>query len=733
MIRACVIIFLSVMLFLSTTQAETVVAPAQKQTKIHYYYDKGYYIEQGNGGVQVYLTGGAKILDLPETKGETTYTYGINAGSNKISWIAVSPKDAKVINGLPVDVSANEHVYHTGDISTFYDVRVVDPKNASNVTYEAVKVDAGISFDSEGALVNDQLVSKTNLSKIAYSSVIVVSNSYIINATGGNQSLTNATLTDTFFNHECSDIGLDWNRTGLVSYWSFRCNNAIDVLGTNNGTVYGATWNATGSQWGDGAFDFDGVNDYVDCGKDSSLPSGDQVTVEAWIYPLGEEVSPQWQGIVMKGAIWNYNEGIALFRQHVGQGYRVNFWIKDGGVQSTTSFVKGSWYHVVGTYDGAKIRIYVNGIKEKEANKTGNIGYATSSLRIGYSFENKFNGTIDEVRIYNRSLSADEVNQSYLLGKDNFLGMKSSGNATFNLTIPAYSQVANITILKTRDNNAPIDIWACGTQYCTNVSNNTACDVSACTGVTNITIELNNGSTPGFNEVIVEFETAGAANETNATPQNEVYPTYALPLSTIKISGDLYAITALSNVYAYLNVPGNFTFVDSGIYPQNQSKDNFTIGQTKTATWYVTVPANEGEYVINITWSDNTSNTWQSDNMNIFVQYVLLGEFTEDSTASYGGILLENLQFMIIAALSFSIAAFFRPKNLFLSFLAAMFWGAAAYGMMSIKIYKTLALGITSITYMGSYIGIVLFGAASLLMIVHAILNYIESLKEVAP
>ena len=95
--------------------------------------------------------------------------------------------------------------------------------------------------------------------------------------------------------------------------------------------------------------------------------------------------------------------------------------------------------------------------------------------------------------------------------------------------------------------------------------------------------------------------------------------------------------------------------------------------------------------------------------------------------------LLEVLQLIFIVALAFSIAAFFRPKNLFLSFLAAMFWGAAAYGMMSIKIYKATFTEIISITYMNDYIFITLIGAVSFLMIVHAILSYLESLKEVAP
>jgi len=73
------------------------------------------------------------------------------------------------------------------------------------------------------------------------------------------------------------------------------------------------------------------------------------------------------------------------------------------------------WYHIVGTYDGIKMRIYVNGVEKGSDNLSGNI--AASSMNIGWGQDDRFwKGIIDEVRIYNRALSASEILERYNAG-----------------------------------------------------------------------------------------------------------------------------------------------------------------------------------------------------------------------------------------------------------------------------------------------------------------------------
>ena len=70
----------------------------------------------------------------------------------------------------------------------------------------------------------------------------------------------------------------------------------------------------------------------------------------------------------------------------------------------------GKWYHVVATYDGTNQKIYVNGVLE---NTRGSAGYRAPSITTKIARRgqgtNFINGTLDDVRIYNRALSAAEV------------------------------------------------------------------------------------------------------------------------------------------------------------------------------------------------------------------------------------------------------------------------------------------------------------------------------------
>ena len=70
-----------------------------------------------------------------------------------------------------------------------------------------------------------------------------------------------------------------------------------------------------------------------------------------------------------------------------------------------------TWAHLAATYDGATMRFYVNGVQVASRAQTGAIATSTNPLQIGGDsiFGQYFAGRIDEVRIYNRALSASEV------------------------------------------------------------------------------------------------------------------------------------------------------------------------------------------------------------------------------------------------------------------------------------------------------------------------------------
>ncbi len=112
----------------------------------------------------------------------------------------------------------------------------------------------------------------------------------------------------------------------------------------------------------------------------------------------------------------------------------------------------------------------------------------------------------------------------------------------------------------------------------------------------------------------------------NTTTQNETAPAITLPYHTIKIAGQLTAIDPLKNVYAYLNTPDGFTFPST--YPQNMPMENFTADQTKTTIWFLSVPLSEETYSLNITYTDNYANSWNSSNIELQVSSDIGGGYS---------------------------------------------------------------------------------------------------------
>src|SRR5690606_6167976 len=75
-----------------------------------------------------------------------------------------------------------------------------------------------------------------------------------------------------------------------------------------------------------------------------------------------------------------------------------------------------SWHHLAATYDRSKLRLYIDGIQVAEAAHERAVSRTTQPLRIGahsYLSDRTFTGQIDEVAVWNRSLSAEEVRELY--------------------------------------------------------------------------------------------------------------------------------------------------------------------------------------------------------------------------------------------------------------------------------------------------------------------------------
>ncbi len=211
---------------------------------------------------------------------------------------------------------------------------------------------------------------------------------------------------------------------GLVGYWTFdgKDINTNGVLLDKSGNGKNAykvnisttTLNAPG-KIGQGA-NFDGVG-YVSVGDNFDL-IGSPFTLAAWIYPKSYAgTSSNTPGVIDK--LWTGGN----YRLNVPSGV-VSFGIRssDGTFESVSGTGNSAplfkWTHVVVTYDNvATGKIYVNGVlNNSKTNFTVSRGDTTAPLLIGSNSNNpnsNFNGKIDDVRIYNRVLSAQEIQQLY--------------------------------------------------------------------------------------------------------------------------------------------------------------------------------------------------------------------------------------------------------------------------------------------------------------------------------
>jgi hypothetical protein len=203
---------------------------------------------------------------------------------------------------------------------------------------------------------------------------------------------------------------------GLVSFWpldeaTIDDDTVQDIVGENHGSIAGSPKIVPGKI--NEALEFNGSSDYVDCGGDESLNLTDALTIEVWIMPNvagegGSNVGPVCRAIA--GGSWNWQ-----LRYNAPGGF-MGFQFNAGGskwISVQQNLEPGEWYHIMGTYDGSDAVCYLNG-EETQRMAMPAINGSGDNFFIGQDgWANVFNGVVDEVRMYNRALSAAEVRQNY--------------------------------------------------------------------------------------------------------------------------------------------------------------------------------------------------------------------------------------------------------------------------------------------------------------------------------
>jgi hypothetical protein len=206
--------------------------------------------------------------------------------------------------------------------------------------------------------------------------------------------------------------------TGLVLSLGFdegSGSTAMDASGGGlHGTISGAL-HVLGRSGG--ALKFDGVDDWVTVADTSALDLTTGMTLEAWVNPT--TAGSGWNTIVLKerGAedmayALYANDGAPFPGGNAAPASYVNIGGAHVSLTAAQALPPGTWTHVAATYDGATLRLYVNGVLASSRPRTGEVGVSGGALRIGGNNAwtgEFFAGLIDDVRVYNRALTATEI------------------------------------------------------------------------------------------------------------------------------------------------------------------------------------------------------------------------------------------------------------------------------------------------------------------------------------
>jgi len=173
------------------------------------------------------------------------------------------------------------------------------------------------------------------------------------------------------------------------------------------------------------AQDFDGLDDYVNLGNDDSLDITSAITVETWFkmetWESLNSIVGKWDAKGSKRCFW-----LALYLDD-----SIYFFISWDGVSNVNAIFSGAttgvWYHVVGTYDGVNIKIYVNGDFVHAYERSGTIySDPTQNVYIGSEKGRRyFDGIIDETHISNIARKDSWIKASYESWRDHLLDFGS--------------------------------------------------------------------------------------------------------------------------------------------------------------------------------------------------------------------------------------------------------------------------------------------------------------------
>lgn len=251
---------------------------------------------------------------------------------------------------------------------------------------------------------------------------------------------------------------------GLVGYWGFS-GNANDSSGnSHNGTVNGATLTADRFGNANSAYSFNGSSNFISVPANVNFTQN-PISYSFWFNKVGSgnpcSGNETFQAVFSTGSFSQSRD--VVFGQGVAKSIGIQRSIPSGCANEfmqSTNYTLNTWNHAVVTYEANLVKVYLNGVYIGSNPVTCNVTTANTTCYIGASNPAiwaciaYFNGKIDDMAIYNRVLSVDEVTTLYNLNicyqsvtvTDTLIintGILSYNPITYNNTITIYPNPAN--------------------------------------------------------------------------------------------------------------------------------------------------------------------------------------------------------------------------------------------------------------------------------------------------
>lgn len=231
---------------------------------------------------------------------------------------------------------------------------------------------------------------------------------------------------------------------GIAGYWPLNTGTGIQAYDTSADNSHGVLTNGPGwadGKVGTGSLNLDGANDYVDLGSPSSLNITGDITLSSWV----KLNSANNDSIIS----WANSYSSFPFHHNVDTDYIRFNGGSAGNITSNEGVKLNEWQHVVVTVDGTELRFYVNGVPDSgnpftlsTANRDSGDGFLTLSR----STSQYLDGQIDNVKVYDKPLSEEEVTDEYNATKT---GVPSA--LTLPRVAPGASQSVNADVLVRTD------------------------------------------------------------------------------------------------------------------------------------------------------------------------------------------------------------------------------------------------------------------------------------------